>query len=182
MNRRKPNFFIVRYQCLGAVAVVRIEIPDRDPFNLPCSRGPWPRFGVSDAGYNQSVQCRDCYIAKIAKTHRAIAHGMMTGWPHQTKGAFRADGCARRFNRRPRCLPRKKVDVRIGRRVEIEILVCFRYPQEMLARMRTQQFLITGRARFVPLPVTMPTPQQRNRRQNPFRPFRMARPAILGAA
>jgi hypothetical protein len=50
-----------------------------------------------------------------------------------------------------------KINFGIGWSVEIEILARLRYPRKMLARMCTQQFLIGGRARFMPLPISVPT-------------------------
>jgi len=50
-----------------------------------------------------------------------------------------------------------EVDLGMGWSVEIEVLARLRYPRKMLVRVCAQQFLIGGRARFVPLPVTVPT-------------------------
>jgi hypothetical protein len=53
-------------------------------------------------------------------------------------------------------LPGVEVDLGMGWSVEIEILARLRYPREMLVRVGAQQFLIGGRTRFVPLPLTVP--------------------------
>src|SRR5438132_1751569 len=87
VNRREHDLFIIRYQCLGAIAMVCVEIPNRHPLNLPFYRGPWPRPGVGDAGYSESIKRRDRNVAEVTKPHRAIAQGMVTGRPHQTGGA-----------------------------------------------------------------------------------------------
>src|SRR5439155_1236803 len=79
VNRREHDLFIIRYQCLGAIAMVCVEIPNRHPLNLPFYRGPWPRPGVGDAGYSESIKRRDRNVAEVTKPHRAIAQGMMTG-------------------------------------------------------------------------------------------------------
>src|SRR5207248_8356342 len=79
VNRGEHNFFIVRYQCLGAVAMMRIKVPDCDPLNLRCSRSRWLRSEASDANSSKSIQCGHCDIAEITKPHRAITHGMVTG-------------------------------------------------------------------------------------------------------
>src|SRR6478672_3566395 len=157
VNRGEHNSFIVRYQCLGAVAMMRVKVPDRDPPNLLCRRGRWPRSRVSDANASKSIQGGHCNVAEITKPHRAITRGMVTGRSHQTECAFSADRCACCFNRGPRCLPGIEIDLGIGWSVEIEILARLRYPREMLVRAGAQQFLIEGRARTVPLPVTVPT-------------------------
>src|SRR5206468_11597125 len=70
----------------------------------------------------------------------------------------------------------------MGWSVEIEILPRICYAREMLARVRTQQFLLSGGAWFAPLPVTMPTLQKRHGPHNPLRPLRMTGPAVLDAA
>src|SRR5438067_10220038 len=78
VNRGEHNFFIVRYQGLGAVAMMRIKVPDCDPLNLRCSRSRWPRSEASDVNSSKSIQCGHCDIVEITKPHRAITHGMVT--------------------------------------------------------------------------------------------------------
>src|SRR6266853_6590404 len=67
VNRGEHNSFIVRHQCLGAVAMMRVKVPDRDPLNLPCRGGRWPRSRVSDANSTKSIQCGHCDIAEVTK-------------------------------------------------------------------------------------------------------------------
>src|SRR5437773_12388596 len=86
VNRREHDLFIIRYQCLGAIAMVRVEIPNRHPLNLPYYRGRWRWPGLSDTGYSESIQRRHRNVAEVTKPHRAIAQGMVTGRPHQTEG------------------------------------------------------------------------------------------------
>src|SRR6184192_367958 len=73
VNRGEDNSFIVRYQCLGAVAMMRVKVPDRDPPNLLRRRSRWPRSGIGDAKSSKSIQCGHCNVAEITKPHRAFS-------------------------------------------------------------------------------------------------------------
>src|SRR5438093_7101993 len=78
VNRREHDLFIIRYQCLGAIAMVCVEIPNRHPLNLPFYRGLWPRPGVGDSGYSDSIQRRDRNVAVVKKLHAAMAQGKVS--------------------------------------------------------------------------------------------------------
>ncbi len=90
MDGCKSDPWIVGDNRFRSVAMVRVEVPDRDAFDAAIERG----------------QRRDCNVAEITKTHRAIARGMMSRRSHQTECAFSdkcsvrgVDTCAGRFKR-----------------------------------------------------------------------------------
>src|SRR6266852_1556247 len=108
MNRGEHDFRITRDDFLGAIAVMRIEIPNRDAVRYVFQR----------------IERGNCDVAEIPKTHRAIAGGVMTGRTHETESAFPAQGRAGRLNGRAGGLPCVLVDVWMRRRIEVEIFRC----------------------------------------------------------
>src|SRR5438128_10343575 len=80
----------------------------------------------------------------------------MPRWPHQTEGAFAAQGRARCLDRRAGRVSPIRVDLRIKWRIKIEIFSRTGYVFDMFAGMRPQQFTNSRLYRFMPFPISMP--------------------------
>jgi hypothetical protein len=75
VNRRKPDPIVTRNDRFSAVAMVRVEVPDRDPF----------------AANRKSVMGGDRDRVQIAEPHRLRWSRMMAGRPHQRKSFSTAE-------------------------------------------------------------------------------------------
>src|SRR5437016_2093441 len=140
MNRGEPNSGMMQYDRFGSVAVMSIKVPDGNAFN---------------AGF-QCIERSDGDVAEITETHRSITCGVMPGRPHEAKRGFATQCCARRLNRSAGPLSRVHFDVRIKRRIEIEITPRIGDAFDMLMRMRAQQFIIRRGTRLLPFPLGVP--------------------------
>ena len=69
MDRSERDPRIARRNIFGPVAMVRVEIPDRDPLRA----------------VREGVERGDRDVAEITKTHGALAHGVVTRRPHQAE-------------------------------------------------------------------------------------------------
>src|SRR5713101_8086927 len=110
MNRGEHDFRITRDDFLGAIAMMRIEIPNRDPIRSVFQR----------------IERGNCDVAEITKTHREVACGVMNGRAHETESAFSAQGRARRLDRCSGRLPGVLVDVWMRWCIEVEICLHLR--------------------------------------------------------
>src|SRR3989442_13580698 len=72
MDRCELDPGVVRDNGFSAVPLMRFEIPNRHALSAVLER----------------VKRRDGDIAEVTKTHRAIARGVMSRWPHQTERMF----------------------------------------------------------------------------------------------
>ena len=136
MNGRESDAGISGNYILRAIAVMRIEIPDSDPF---CS-------------INNRIEGGDRDTAEIAKPHCLPARGVVAGWTIQRERAFAFAGRSRRFDRSSGGLARVMINFWISRRVDIKVARWFGDVLQMFSRMRAEQFFIGCRAGFAPFP------------------------------
>ena len=68
VNRRKENMVVALENRLGAIAVMGIEIPDRDFVG--------PKIFLGEQG-------SDGDLVQVTETHRLRARGVVPGRPHQ---------------------------------------------------------------------------------------------------
>src|SRR5438067_6684119 len=72
VDRCESNAFVVRDDRFGPVAVMCVEIPDRDALSAVL----------------EGIERRDGDVAEITKAHRPITHGVMTRWSIQYENAL----------------------------------------------------------------------------------------------
>src|SRR3979411_389428 len=120
MDGRQSNSRILSDNVLGAVAMVCVEIPNGDTLSAVF----------------QSVERGDRDVAEITKAHGAIARGVMSRWPHQAERALALQSRARGVDGGTGRANGVIVDIRIARRVGIEVVRRFLYSIDVLARMR----------------------------------------------
>ena len=105
-----------------AVPVMCIEIPDGHAINALLKR----------------IQCRHRDVVEITKTHGAIARGVMPGRAHQAECSFPAERTPRCGNGAAPRGPSVTVNMRMGRRIGVEVAARFGHSTDMLRGMRAQ--------------------------------------------
>jgi hypothetical protein len=100
---------------------------------------------------------------------------------HQTKSGFAVKSGSRCFNRRPRGLSSVDVNLRISRRIEIEIARRISDVLDVLARMRTEKFVVSRGSGLSPRPVRMTLFQHRNGPRDSGRSLRVSGRGIFNA-
>ena len=144
MNGGETDARMIGYDRLGAVPVVGVKIPDRNSLRAIL----------------QSIERGNRDVVEVTKAHRLIASGMVSRRSHQTKTALAAQGRARDFDRGaggPRCM---LINLRMRRRIGVEIMQGFAHACDVLGRMSAQQHLGRRFRRLPPFPIWMPLPKQ----------------------
>jgi hypothetical protein len=157
VNRSESDPRIIRDDVFGPVAMVRIEIPDRDPL---CATG-------------ERIERGDGDIAEITEPHRAIAHRVMTRRTHQAERALSLQRCARRLHRRTGGPQSMFAAAWIGRRIRIEVVQRFANSREMFRSVSTQHFRFVGGLGLFPVPIFMSALQKRDSADDSCGPLRV---------
>lgn len=166
VNRSKSDPRIGRDNLFGAVAVMRIEIPNGDP----------------SGATRQRIERGHGDVVEIAKSHGAVARRMMAGRTHKAEGEIVVHRLVRNFDGRaggPRSVPE---DVRMRGGVGIEVHGRILHPVEMFSTVSTQQHFVSGRDGLSPFPIRMPGFEPRNCFPNPVRALWVPRGRVFHAS
>src|SRR5438874_11605512 len=116
MNRGEGDFRITRDDFLRAVAVMGIEIPNRDAIR---------------SGF-QRIERSDRNVVEITKAHCPVARGVMSRRSHQTERALPAERGASRFDRCSSRFSGVLADIWMRGRIKIEIVLRLCNPFDVL--------------------------------------------------
>ena len=166
MNGGKSDPRISDHDRFRAVAMVGIEVPDRD----------------ARCALLQGIECRDCNVIEETKAHRLVGGGVVSRRPHQAESALPAQcqscdlaggaSCARGMLKNPR----------IGRRISIEIRRRGAHPCDLIRRVRATDLLLVRFVRQTPFPGGMRRLEVRRAGCYPGGSLGMTDGRILGAA
>src|ERR1700736_4079240 len=122
MNRRERDSGMVGDDLFGAVAMMRIKIPD----------------GHALSALLERVECRNRGISEVAEAHRSIACGMMSWRSHQAKGRCSLQSTLRCRDSCPGRTERVLINVRISGGVGVEFVPGLFHLVNVLGRMSAQ--------------------------------------------
>jgi hypothetical protein len=140
VDRGERDTRIVRHDVFRAVAVMSVEIPNRDAFR--------PIFQGVERSYGD--------VAEVTKAHGAIARGVMARRSHQAEGALAAQRRPRHGHGSARCARGVLVNARDGGGVRVKIFRRIFYPLDMLRGVSAQEHFLRGSFRPPPLCRRMP--------------------------
>ena len=183
MNGREGDLWILCNDIFSSVAMMSIEIPNRDTSGLNSGNASLEgRFCFADAVCRgQSVESGDGDISKIAKSHRPAAGGMVAGWSHQTER-----GCPFRcshgnVNCRASSQNRVIINRGISRRIRVKIDGSVPDVPDVLPGVRSPQCRISRGLRFAPFPIRVQSSQCCCSFDDSFRAFRMSGCRVINA-
>src|SRR3954467_375459 len=137
MDRSEPDARIAGNNRLCAVTVMRIEIPDRDPFNA----------------VRQRVERCHRDVVEVAKPHRALAHCVMAWRAHEAECGYSRARNSRDFQRSTRGAEGMMKNVRVSRAIGIEIICPFANALDVASTVGALQRGVAGHSRQAPLPL-----------------------------
>lgn len=143
VDRCEHDSPVVHDDVFRSVAVMRVEIPDRDTFRAVLER----------------IERRDRDVAEVTETHRAFAHGVMTGRPHQAERLFFLTCRVRHFERSAGRAQGMLINLSVDWRIGIEGRGGRANSFHVLRGMGSQKRCFARRFRFAPFPIVMALPQ-----------------------
>jgi hypothetical protein len=144
VDRRERDTRVTGNDGFGAVAMMRVEIPNRH----------------SPGAVIERIECGDGDVIEITKPHRPILRRVMARRPHQAKRLLADQRATPHLHRRAGRAGRVRVDVRVGRAIVIEVIAGEADGVQMGCGMRTLQRQAIGHRRLAPFPIRVPIMQQ----------------------
>ncbi len=139
----------------GAIAVMRVEVPDGNALHASFQR----------------IERGNGNVIEIAEAHRPIARRVMSWRAHQTERAAFGNGCTRDLDRRASRASSMIEGIGIRRTISVKILRGIGNAAHVFRRMRVQQHLLCCYLWHSPFPERMMFLKERNRSRNALRAF-----------